>query len=275
MKSCPSRSATTGTNSWPGVTDRESIEAPSMRVAGPTARPPTALATSSLVNCTALTLPAPPHAPGTRAGTFRGRERARPYNRAVTEPTDLAVPLPPKVRLVVLFGGQSAEHEVSCVTAAHVLRAADPGRYELAPIGITREGTWLQSDDALAALDAGSALLPARLEASGVEVDPLPAVRRWAPTTCPSWCCRCCTARTARTAPCRASSRSPTSPSWAAGCSARRCAWTRPWPRRWRRRPASPSARRSASPRRRAPRPSSPPRPRPSWPSGPSTSPCS
>ena len=95
----------------------------------------------------------------------------------MTEPTDLAVPLPPKVRLVVLFGGQSAEHEVSCVTAAHVLRAADPDRYELAPIGITREGTWLQSDDALAALDAGSALLPARLEASGAEVDPLPAVR--------------------------------------------------------------------------------------------------
>jgi len=95
----------------------------------------------------------------------------------VTEPTDLAVPLPPKVRLVVLFGGQSAEHEVSCVTAAHVLRAADPDRYDLAPIGITREGTWLQSDDALAALEAGSTLLPARLEASGAEVDPLPAVR--------------------------------------------------------------------------------------------------
>ena len=51
-----------------------------------------------------------------------------------------------RVRLVVLFGGQSAEHEVSCTTAAHVLAAADPGRYEVVPVGITREGVWVQAD---------------------------------------------------------------------------------------------------------------------------------
>jgi D-alanine-D-alanine ligase len=95
----------------------------------------------------------------------------------VTDRSDLAVPLPPKVRLVVLFGGQSAEHEVSCITAAHVVRAADPTRYDVVPIGITRDGTWLQNDDALSALEAGAARLPARLEASGTEVDPLPTVR--------------------------------------------------------------------------------------------------
>jgi D-alanine-D-alanine ligase len=95
----------------------------------------------------------------------------------VTDRSDLAVPLPPKVRLVVLFGGQSAEHEVSCITAAHVVRAANPTRYDVVPIGITRDGTWLQNDDALSALEAGAARLPVRLEASGTEVDPLPTVR--------------------------------------------------------------------------------------------------
>ena len=81
-----------------------------------------------------------------------------------------------RVRLVVLFGGQSAEHEVSCTTAAHVLAAADPERYELVPVGITREGTWVQADAAVAALARGRAALPGRLSASGTAVEPLPTV---------------------------------------------------------------------------------------------------
>ena len=47
---------------------------------------------------------------------------------------------PERLRLVVLFGGQSAEHEVSCVSAFHVLRAVDPRRYEIDAIGITKSG---------------------------------------------------------------------------------------------------------------------------------------
>jgi D-alanine-D-alanine ligase len=81
-----------------------------------------------------------------------------------------------RVRLVVLFGGQSAEHEVSCTTAAHVLAAADADRYEVVPIGITREGTWVQADEARAALDRGRAALPGRLAATGTEIEPLPTV---------------------------------------------------------------------------------------------------
>jgi D-alanine-D-alanine ligase len=81
-----------------------------------------------------------------------------------------------RVRLVVLFGGRSAEHEVSCTTAAHVLAAADADRYEVVPIGITREGTWVQADEALAALSRGRAALPARLAATGTEIEPLPTV---------------------------------------------------------------------------------------------------
>jgi D-alanine-D-alanine ligase len=81
-----------------------------------------------------------------------------------------------RIRLVVLFGGQSAEHEVSCITATHVLAAADPDRYEVVPVGITREGTWVQADDARAALAEGRAALPTRLAATGTAVEPLPSV---------------------------------------------------------------------------------------------------
>jgi D-alanine-D-alanine ligase len=83
---------------------------------------------------------------------------------------------PDRVRLVVLFGGQSAEHEVSCTTAAHVLRAIDPARYEAMPIGITHDGTWVRNDEAVAALAQGIQALPDHLSPTGTAVDPLPAV---------------------------------------------------------------------------------------------------
>jgi D-alanine-D-alanine ligase len=80
---------------------------------------------------------------------------------------------PERVRLVVLFGGRSAEHEVSCTSAAHVLRAVDLDRYDVEPIGITREGTWVRSEDARAALGAAR---PESLQATGAAVEPLPTV---------------------------------------------------------------------------------------------------
>jgi len=81
-----------------------------------------------------------------------------------------------RVRLVVLFGGQSAEHEVSCTTAAHVLAAADPDRYEAVPVGITRDGTWVQADAARAALARGRSALPASLEATGAALEPVATI---------------------------------------------------------------------------------------------------
>ncbi len=45
-------------------------------------------------------------------------------------------------RVAVLFGGRSAEHEVSCLSARSVIDALDPARTEVIPIGITREGRW-------------------------------------------------------------------------------------------------------------------------------------
>ena len=51
-------------------------------------------------------------------------------------------------RVAVLFGGRSSEHAVSCVTAAGVLEAIDQTKYDVVPIGITRDGQWtLASSD--------------------------------------------------------------------------------------------------------------------------------
>jgi D-alanine-D-alanine ligase len=47
-----------------------------------------------------------------------------------------------RIRLGVLFGGRSGEHEVSLISAASLLKALDPTKYQVVPIGITREGRW-------------------------------------------------------------------------------------------------------------------------------------
>ncbi|MEP7112074.1 MAG: D-alanine--D-alanine ligase family protein [Ilumatobacteraceae bacterium] len=77
-----------------------------------------------------------------------------------------------RIKLVVLFGGQSAEHDVSCTTAAHVLRAADPEKYEITPVGIGRDGSWAIADGARAALTAGPASLPGHLDPTGTAIMP-------------------------------------------------------------------------------------------------------
>src|SRR5690348_18498353 len=58
--------------------------------------------------------------------------------------------MPPsrKLRVGVLFGGRSGEHEVSLLSAASVLNAIDKNKYEDVPIGITKEGRWLTAGDA-------------------------------------------------------------------------------------------------------------------------------
>jgi D-alanine-D-alanine ligase len=48
-----------------------------------------------------------------------------------------------RLRIGILFGGRSGEHEVSLASAASVIRGLDPDKYEAVPIGITKEGHWL------------------------------------------------------------------------------------------------------------------------------------
>jgi D-alanine-D-alanine ligase len=63
-----------------------------------------------------------------------------------------------RVRVAVIFGGQSSEHDVSLRSAQTVMGALDPGRYDVVPIGVTRDGGWLTGGDPFAALTATSPL---------------------------------------------------------------------------------------------------------------------
>ena len=65
---------------------------------------------------------------------------------------------------------------MSCVSARHVVAAADPSKYLIEPVGITRKGRWVQASEALTALGAGPDALPERLDAAGPEIEPLPAL---------------------------------------------------------------------------------------------------
>lgn len=84
----------------------------------------------------------------------------------------------PKLRIGVIFGGRSGEHEVSLRSARSVVAALDPNKYEVVPVGITREGRWVAATaDALTAgprNDARSAtLLPEPGEQALMTVDPV------------------------------------------------------------------------------------------------------
>jgi len=66
-----------------------------------------------------------------------------------------------KLRVGVIFGGQSGEHEVSLVSAQGIMQAMDKEKYEIIPIGITKEGRWLTSGEPMKLLQSPSSALPA------------------------------------------------------------------------------------------------------------------
>jgi D-alanine-D-alanine ligase len=74
-----------------------------------------------------------------------------------------------KIRLAVLYGGRSAEHQVSVVSARSVMEALDPGRFEVVPIAITRNGAWLLPDRSPLELTASEGTLP-EVEPAGREL---------------------------------------------------------------------------------------------------------
>lgn len=59
-----------------------------------------------------------------------------------------------KIRVGVIFGGRSGEHEVSLVSATSVINALDKAKYDVVPIGITHEGRWISSSESLKLLKA-------------------------------------------------------------------------------------------------------------------------
>lgn len=76
-----------------------------------------------------------------------------------------------KIRVAVVFGGRSSEHEISCVTAGSVMSVIDPDRYEVVPVGITPSGNWVltSGDPEALRIDAVTKALPSVSE-EGVEL---------------------------------------------------------------------------------------------------------
>ena len=77
-----------------------------------------------------------------------------------------------KLRVGVLFGGRSGEHEVSLLSAASILKAIDRKKFDVVPIGITKEGHWLAAGDARNLLEGDTSAVARRLRAGDPEATP-------------------------------------------------------------------------------------------------------
>lgn len=75
--------------------------------------------------------------------------------------------MPARLRVLLLFGGRSAEHDVSVLSAANVFRALDPAKYEVVPVAIRKDGAWL-----LCPPDGGA--FPAQVPERGTRIALLP-----------------------------------------------------------------------------------------------------
>src|SRR5438874_12972621 len=108
-----------------------------------------------------------------------------------------------KLRVGILFGGRSGQHEVSLVSAASVLEAIDKSKYEVVPIGIAKDGRWvtaLHAENLLRSKSSEENVRASHLRAGdpqatsaaavlaagdGIIVPPLPAARGLVPLRTP------------------------------------------------------------------------------------------
>ncbi len=81
-----------------------------------------------------------------------------------------------KLRVGILFGGRSGEHEVSLLSAASILNAIDREKYDVVPIGITKEGRWLTAEHAEGLLTGKLMIEPRHLRAGDPETTSAAAV---------------------------------------------------------------------------------------------------
>ena len=75
-------------------------------------------------------------------------------------------PTSKKLRVGILFGGRSGEHEVSLLSANSILNAIDRNKYDVVPIGITKQGKWLASNEAQQLLAGETKAAPAASKAA-------------------------------------------------------------------------------------------------------------
>jgi D-alanine-D-alanine ligase len=80
-------------------------------------------------------------------------------------------PAKKKLRVGILFGGRSGEHEVSLLSAASILSAIDRTKYEVIPIGITKQGQWLTSTQAEHLLAGDTKPAPIQLKSKSLELN--------------------------------------------------------------------------------------------------------
>jgi len=90
----------------------------------------------------------------------------RPFERQIDEN------MAKKLRVGILFGGRSGEHDVSLLSAASVLGAIDREKFDVTPIGITKEGRWLAAGDARGLLNGDVGAAGRRLRAGDPEATP-------------------------------------------------------------------------------------------------------
>ncbi|MEI5675872.1 MULTISPECIES: D-alanine--D-alanine ligase family protein [unclassified Nocardioides] len=88
---------------------------------------------------------------------------SEPIHDSPAEPTR-------RVRVALVFGGRSGEHAISAATAAGVMRAIDPEKYDVLPVGITREGAWVLASGDASHYELASGRLPEVTRESGREV---------------------------------------------------------------------------------------------------------
>jgi D-alanine-D-alanine ligase len=77
-----------------------------------------------------------------------------------------------KLRVGVLFGGRSGEHEVSLLSAASILKAIDRRKFDVVPIGITKDGHWLAAGEATNLLEGNNSTVARRLRAGDPQATP-------------------------------------------------------------------------------------------------------
>ena len=151
-----------------------------------------------------------------------------------------------KIKVAVLFGGQSTEHAVSLQSACAVLHAMKGTRFEAVPVGITREGRWFWYRGPAGRRRGGRM---GKEECAPVTLTPDASVHgllvQGAGSLYLDAAFPVLHGKTARTAPCRGCLRWRASPAWAAACWQAPCVWIRTqrtaWhgPRGWRCRPCA------------------------------------
>src|SRR5688572_16325080 len=87
-----------------------------------------------------------------------------------------------RMRVGIIYGGRSGEHEVSLRSAASIIAALDPARYEVVPIAITKDGRWLSGPESLQILEVAQRnLAPIPEHGAEVTIPPEPTRRALIP----------------------------------------------------------------------------------------------